>query len=88
MEPRILAGHKYLCKKTVIMRDGEKKQKEEAYTKGKVYVGASDYGYPGDKHTCGFITDNTGNAHAWPYDPQYHLWCHDSWTDFFTDITK
>lgn len=93
MEPRIIKGHRYLCKKTVTMciikEDGrEKKTDEEAYTKGNVYRGCSDYGYPGDKHTCGFITDNKGDAHAWPYDPEHHLWSHDSWTDFFDDLDK
>ena len=58
---------------------------EEAYTKGKIYVGVKDNGYPGDKHCCGFIRDNKNSSHAWPYDPQNHLWCHDSWTDFFEE---
>ena len=84
MEPRIVGGHRYLCKKTVRMKGGGKP--EEAYTEGKVYPGVTDCGYPGDKHTCGFITDNKGQAHAWPYDPEHHLWCHDSWTDYFDDL--
>ena len=63
-----------------------RKTKEEAYTKGKEYLGAGDYCYPGDRHNVGFITDNKGEAHAWPYDPEHHLWCHDSWTDYFEDL--
>lgn len=82
MEPRIIKGHRYLCKKTVRMN----RTKEEVYTKGNEYLGEADVGYPGDKHNCGFITDNSGRAHAWPYDPEHHLWCHDSWTDYFEDL--
>ena len=84
MEPRIIKGHRFLCKKDVVMNQ----TKEKAYTKGKVYEGCPDCGYPGDKHNCGFISNNKGVAHAWPYDPQNHLWCHDSWTEFFDDLDK
>lgn len=82
MEPRIIKGHLYKCKKTVKMN----RSKEVAYTKGNVYMGVGDVGYPGDKHNCGFIKDNTDLPHAWPYDPEHHLWCHDSWTDYFDDM--
>ena len=82
MEPRIFEGHRYLCKRTVRMKGTNK----EEYTKGKVYLGVGDVGYPGDKHNCGFIRDNSGDAHPWPYDPEHHLWCHDKWTDDFEDL--
>lgn len=60
---------------------------EEAYTQGKVYKCEIDSPYPGDKHTVGHITDNRGlKWHAWPYDPEHHLWCHDSWTMYFDDL--
>jgi len=60
---------------------------EEAYTQGKVYQCEIDSPYPGDKHTVGHITDNRGlKWHAWPYDPEHHLWCHDSWTEYFNDL--
>jgi hypothetical protein len=60
---------------------------EEAYTQGKVYQCEIDSPYPGDKHTVGHITDNRGlKWHAWPYDPEHHLWCHDSWTMYFDDL--
>ena len=86
MEPKIIKGHRYLCKKTVVMK-GVGGKPEEAYTKGKVYRCEIDSPYPGDKHTVGHITDNRGlKWHAWPYDPQNHLWCHDSWTDYFDDL--
>lgn len=85
MEPQIIKGHKFLCKKSVLMKDS----KTEAYTKGKIYLSQIYSHYSGDKHSCGYITDNQGNkAHAWPYDPKNHLWCSDCWTDFFTHITK
>lgn len=85
MKPQIKIGHKFLCKKSVIMKDS----KTEAYTKGHTYSCQIASFYPGDKHSCGYITDNQGNkVHAWPYDPQNHLWCNDSWTEFFTGITK
>ena len=86
MEPRIIKGHKFLCKKTVVMKDSNR-TREEAYTKGKIYMCEISSYYPGDRHSCGHITNNNGNkAHAWPYDPENHLWCHDSWTDFFEDL--
>lgn len=94
MEPRIINGHRYLCKKTVIMK-GDKGRQEEAYTKGKVYPCQLEYPYPEVKDThnkypelsAGFITDNDGNAHPWPYDPEHHPWCHDRWTHYFEDVT-
>lgn len=86
MEPRIVKGHRFLCKKTVIMK-GVGGKSEEAYTQGKVYQCEIDSPYPGDKHTVGHITDNRGlKWHAWPYDPEHHLWCHDSWTMYFDDL--
>lgn len=57
MEPRIVKGHRFLCKKTVIMK-GVGGKSEEAYTQGKVYQCEIDSPYPGDKHTVGHITDN------------------------------
>ncbi len=60
---------------------------EEAYTQGKVYQCEINSPYPGDKQTVGHITDNRGlKWHAWPYDPEHHLWCHDSWTMYFDDL--
>ena len=86
MEPRITAGHSYLCKKSVVDRNNNK---TIYYTKGQIYKCemASPY-FPEDpKYTCGYITNNFGNkAHAWPYDPQNNPLCHDSWTEFFEEV--
>ena len=88
MEPRIIKGHRFLCKKDVVMK-GVGGRPEVSYTKGKVYRCEEYSPYPGGKHTVGYITDNQGRKwHAWPYDPQNHLWCHDSWTEFFDDLDK
>ena len=91
MEPRIIEGHRYLCKKNVVMytirQDGRRvKTKEVAYTKGQIYLGQKDFGYPGNHLACGFITDNKGDAHAWPYDPQHHPFAQDRWTNDFQDL--
>ena len=98
MEPRIIKGHRYLCKKTVeiciIQKDGrEKKTGKKDYIKGKVYIGDSDFGYPDEtwsfastKDAYGYIFDEHGAPHCWPYNPQYHSWCHDRWTDYFEDL--
>lgn len=85
MEPRIIKGHRYLCKKSVLMNGSSK---DESYTKGKVYVGARDYGYPGNKHSCGYIIDNQGDYHAWAYHPEKQVWGNQCWTDFFDDLDK
>lgn len=90
MEPRIIEGHLFKCKKSVTVK-GERKP---SYIKGKIYVGKYDHGYPDDEndtsaiHTCGVIVNEFGQNHCWPYLPEHHLWCHDSWTDYFDDITK
>lgn len=89
MEPQIVLGHSYLCKKDVVCRGGNGKQ---SYTKGKTYVCEVSTPYqpknnPQFRFACGFITNNQGNTHhGWPYDPENHPWCHDSWTDFFQDL--
>ena len=89
MEPRIIKGKKYLCKKTVIMSG----TREKLFIEGKTYTGDGDQYYPdpenitpGDKHSCGFIINELGHSHAWPYIPEQHLWCSDRWTDFFTEL--
>lgn len=98
MEPRIIKGHRYLCKKTVqmatIKRDGKEKMTSEiAYIKGKVYCCDMDTPYPDDtwhwadkKNASGCIIDEQGCRHSWPYDPEHHPWCRDRWTDFFEDL--
>ena len=98
LEPRIIKGHRYLCKQTVTMcdidRNGrERKLKQKAYVKGKVYVGDGDLGYPDEtwhyadrKNVYGYLIDEQGQPHSWPYDPHNHSWCHDRWTDFFEDL--
>lgn len=87
MEPRIIKGHRYLCKKS-ITRKGVGGKHEECYTQGRVYLCQQYSSYPGDeKFNCGFITDNQHmEFHGWPYNPAAHPWCHDRWTDYFTDI--
>lgn len=89
MEPRIIKGKKYLCKKSVTDRDTH----EKLFIQGNTYTGDSDLYYPDpnnikpdDKHLCGFIINELGHSHAWPYIPEQHLWCSDRWTDFFTEL--
>ena len=83
MEPRIRIGEKYYCKKSV----------SDCFVKGKTYIGYKDYGYPdpknmqsGSKYVCGFIINEKGQPHAWPYMPEKHDFCHDRWTDYFTKL--
>ena len=90
MEPRIIKGKKYLCKKSVIMNS----TREKLFIEGKTYTGDGDQYYPdtenitpGDKHSCGFIINELGQSHAWPYIPAQHLWCSDCWTDYFTELS-
>lgn len=88
MEPRIIKGHLFRCKKSVI-GEGDKKA---YYIKGKIYKCDLDSYYPDSehepsaKHMVGTITNEFGNPHCWPYVPEHHLWCHDSWTDYFEDL--
>lgn len=98
MEPRIIKGHRYLCKKTVticvIGKGGrEKKTGKRPFIKGHVYVGDKDFGYPDETWTVassmnsyGYIFNEQGESHCWPYCPEYHLWCRDRWTDYFDDL--
>lgn len=89
MEPRIIKGHLYRCKKSVV--GGNHKT---YYKEGRVYECECDSFYPDKtwssvdaKHSCGFITNAFGDtAHAWPYYPSLHLWSNDKWTDFFEDL--
>lgn len=86
MEPRIIKGHRFLCKKTV-SRKGVGGKSEEAYTKGRVYRSEQDSPYPGANYNCGFITNNQRMQwHAWPYFPESHPWCNEKWTDYFDDL--
>ena len=91
MEPQLIQGHIFLCKKNVVCKGGNG---EIAYTQGKRYkCEVKSPCFPmNDPHfncSCGFITNNQGNTHhAWPYDPEHHPWCHDSWTEFFQDLGK
>ena len=87
MEPRITAGHSYLCKKSVVGGSSKKTY----YTKGQIYKSEISSPYfpemPHFKHSFGHITDNFGDkAHAWPYDPQNNPLCHDGWTEFFEEV--
>lgn len=57
MEPRIIVGRKYQCKKSV----------SDFFIKGRIYLGYKDYGYPdpknmgsGTKYVCGFIINEQG----------------------------
>ena len=88
MEPRIIKGHRYLCKKTV-----KGQNKKTYYIKGKMYKCEQETPYPDNefqpdaKHMVGVITNELGNiSHCWPYDPAHHLWCNDRWTDYFEDL--
>lgn len=86
MEPRIIHGHSYLCKKSVVGGN-----RQIYYTKGNIYKCEVNSPYapntPNFKYTCGHITNNFGNTyHAWPYDPQNNPLCHDIWTEFFTEV--
>lgn len=86
MEPRIIKGHRFLCKKSVFLK-GVNGKIEEAYTKGKVYRCEVASPYPGDKYTIGHITDNQRMQwHGWPYFPESHPWCHEKWTKYFDDL--
>lgn len=89
MEPRIILGHAFKCKKSVVCKG----DKNPSFIKGKVYYCTRDTYYPDEswgeetrKLTVGTIVNEQGVQHSWPYDPQNHPWCHDSWTDYFTDL--
>lgn len=88
MEPRLIKGHIYKCKKSVIGKD-----RTVYYQKGNTYKCERDTPYPDNeyepsaKHMVGVITNEFGNTgHCWPYDPAHHLWCNDRWTDYFEDL--
>jgi len=87
MEPRIIKGHQYRCKKSVIDQN-----KKVYYLKGGVYRCDVEFHYPLPdsemaRFSCGFITNEFGNdGHAWPYDPEHHPLCSDKWTDYFEDL--
>lgn len=89
MEPKIIKGHAYRCKQTVVCK-GDKKA---SFIKGKIYYCTVDSSYPdpqnydeGDKHLMGWLVNEQGQQHSWPYYPEYHLWCHDCWTEDFEDL--
>ena len=92
LEPRIIKGHKFMCKKSVqmyVIRDNgtRKATGMEAYTKGKVYECEVETPYPGTRYSGGCITDNQGDKeHGWSYDPAHHPWAGTRWTDFFEDL--
>lgn len=92
LEPRIIKGHKFMCKKSVqmyVIRDnGTRKATDmEAYTKGKVYECEVETPYPGTRYSGGCITDNQGDkGHGWSYDPAHHPWAGERRTDFFEDL--
>ena len=89
MEPRIIKGHLYRCKRNVI--GGNHKY---YYKAGKIYECEIESTHPsectdsnGNIHLCGYITNEFGDkGHAWPYIPEYHKFCHDCWTDDFEDL--
>lgn len=82
MEPRIIKGHIFRCKKDV----------KGCYRKGRIYECEYENVCPElmtSKYACGFITNDTGNTgHTWPYNPKEHPLSNenDRWTDFFDDL--
>lgn len=80
MEPKIKKNHLFLCTQTI----------RGYYRKGRVYESEKDYYLSKDgckDFSGGFITNDRGDKdHFWPFNPQQHPLCHDSWTDYFKDL--
>lgn len=76
MVPEIIYGHKYLCKCSVI---GD--NKKCYYKKGEVYRS----NHPTNIY-WGYITNEFGENHPWPTNPETNPLCSDKWTTYFEHL--